>query len=124
MKQFALFILAHVIFLIGIYYAGAVGETIRPMGEYYSDKWADVINRPYVIDDYYPRKLKINPKTLRRTIDEYFSNESIIRESLLGGVDCYEQLETADDKYLDKYKMDLKYDPADSKLKLYWKNNF
>ncbi|MFH1776861.1 MAG: hypothetical protein ABH952_04805 [Candidatus Omnitrophota bacterium] len=113
--------------LIGLAGAGNITfgekEATKPSA-YYSENWHDVINRPHCSDDFYPLTLKITPERLKRTIDEYFTTESIIKEKLYQGVDYYEWFDEFDNKYLEQYKLDLKYDATDSLLKLYWKNEF
>jgi len=39
-------------------------------------------------------------------------------------MDYFEWLNTLDDPYLNRYKFDLRVDPADERLKLFWKKQF
>ncbi len=70
----------------------------------------------------YPDKKKITPETLRLTFQEFYIPH--VSEILDTGVDYLEWLNTLDNPYLHRYKMDLMLDPSDDKLKFMWKEKF
>ncbi|MBU0635257.1 MAG: hypothetical protein KKB82_02455 [Candidatus Omnitrophica bacterium] len=89
---------------------------------YTSLSWNKEMNQESAVDEEYPEKRKINPKTVRRTLDEYYIPQ--FSEFIGKGVDYWEWLQSLDDPYLNKYKVDLKLDSDDDRLKLFWKSKF
>ena len=84
--------------------------------------WNKMINTEREKDEKYPNKRKITPETVRLTINEYYIPQ--ISELLDKGVDCFEWLNQLDDPYLNRYKVDIRVDPDDERLKLFWKRAF
>ncbi|MFH1062690.1 MAG: hypothetical protein V1747_07390 [Candidatus Omnitrophota bacterium] len=80
------------------------------------------MNEPDKKDDKYPDKRKITPETLRVALDEYYVPQ--ISELLGKGVDCFEWVNQLDDPYLNRYKLDLRVDPDDDRVNLFWKRQF
>jgi len=97
-------------------------ENAVPAHTYTSSSWNAAINQSTPKKDDYPDKRKINAETIRRTLNEYYIPQ--VSELLSKGVDYYEWLDTLDDPYLNRYKLDLKVDPDADRLRLFWKQNF
>lgn len=97
-------------------------EKVMPRSTYTSLSWNKEMNKAVSEDDKYPKKRKINSKTIRRALDEYYIPQ--FSEFIGKGVDYWEWLESLDDPYLNKYKVDLKLDSDDDRLKLFWKSKF
>lgn len=89
---------------------------------YVTSDWNKTINKEEHKDDKYPDKKKITPETVRLTINEYYIPQ--FSELLDKGVDYFEWLNKLDDPYLNRYKVDIKVDPDDERLKLFWKRSF
>ena len=87
-----------------------------------STSWNKAINEDVKRDEKYPNKRKITPETVRLTINEYYIPQ--VSELLAKGVDYFEWLNKLDDPYLNRYKVDVKVDPDDERLKLFWKRSF
>lgn len=89
---------------------------------YTSCTWKTAINLPpEKKPDIYPEKRKITSKTIQRTVNEYIPQLSGFVNK---GVDCFEWVNTLDDPYLNKYKLDMEIDAQDERLKLIWKDKF
>ena len=86
-----------------------------------SINWGAEINRAEK-ENIYPEKRKITPETVRRTLQEFYIPN--VSEFLDAGVDYFEWLNTLDDPYLGRYKVDLRVDPDDERVKLFWKRKF
>ena len=84
--------------------------------------WNKTINQEESIKNKYPDKKKITPETVRLTINEYYIPQ--FSELLEKGVDYFEWLNKLDDPYLNRYKVDVRVDPDDERLKLFWKREF
>ncbi|MFH1460061.1 MAG: hypothetical protein ABIG64_06810 [Candidatus Omnitrophota bacterium] len=93
-----------------------------PKHSYQSSGWNTTMNKPEEKKDIYPDKKKITPETVRLTLNEYYVPQ--VSELLVKGVDCIEWLNRLDDPYLNRYKLDLRVDPGDDRLKLFWKKQF
>lgn len=89
---------------------------------YITSGWDKVINEEAKKDNKYPDKKKITPETVRLTINEYYIPQ--FSELLDKGVDYFEWLNKLDDPYLNRYKVDIRVDPDDERLKLFWKRSF
>ncbi len=89
---------------------------------YNSDSWHTAVNKQEKKDDRYPEKRKITPETVRLTLNEYYVPQ--ISELLEKGIDYFEWVNKLDDPYLNRYKVDLRIDPADERMKLFWKRKF
>jgi len=89
---------------------------------YISSSWQVRMNETEKKNDKYPEKRKITPETLRVALDEYYVPQ--ISELLEKGVDCFEWVNHLDDPYLNRYKLDLKVDPEDDRVNLFWKRQF
>lgn len=89
---------------------------------YVTSDWNKTINQEETIVEKYPVKRKITPETVRLTINEYYIPQ--FSELLEKGVDYFEWLNTLDDPYLNRYKVDVRVDPDDERLKLFWKRDF
>ncbi|MBU1086017.1 MAG: hypothetical protein KKD05_00685 [Candidatus Omnitrophica bacterium] len=89
---------------------------------YVSSSWQVTMNKPEEKNDKYPEKRKITPETLRVALDEYYVPQ--ISELLSKGVDCFEWVNHLDDPYLNRYKLDLRVDPDDDRVNLFWKRQF
>jgi len=112
------FLLTHV--LVGTF---ALAEDDNACtGQYESESWKKEMNRREVKVEKYPDKRKITPETVRIAINEYYIPQ--ISELIGKGVDYYEWLNQLDDPYLNRYKVDIKVDPADERLNLFWKRDF
>jgi hypothetical protein len=96
-------------------------ETISECS-YCSISWHTAMNEPEKPSPGYPEKKKITPETIRLTLNEYYIPQ--ISDLLDKGMDYFEWLNTLDDPYLNRYKVDLRVDPADERLKLFWKRQF
>ncbi len=89
---------------------------------YTSCTWKTAINLPSEKKpDIYPEKRKITPKTIQLTVNEYIPQLSGVVNK---GVDCFEWVNTLDDPYLNKYKLNMEVDAEDERLKLIWKDKF
>ncbi len=84
--------------------------------------WNKTINEQETVENKYPDKRKITPETVRLTINEYYIPQ--FSELLEKGVDYLEWLNKLDDPYLNRYKVDVRVDPDDERLKLFWKRSF
>ena len=80
----------------------------RYFQEYHSLAWKDSVNLS-TKEEYFPAVAKINPRTLRSTIDEYYV--PMVSEELHRMVNYYELLDTFDDAFLGKYDIDLRAIP-------------
>jgi len=102
----------------------AKDENIKkfPRQSHVSPSWNCAMNQADMQDDKYPGKKKITPETIRLTINEYYIPE--FSELLNKGVDYLEWLNQLDDPYLNRYKVDVKIDPDDERLKVFWKRKF
>lgn len=89
---------------------------------YISSSWNTTINQSDTQEERYPEKKKITPETIRLTINEYYVPE--LSELLDKGVDYLEWLNQLDDPYLNRYKVDMRVDPDDERLKVFWKREF
>jgi len=89
---------------------------------YVSSDWNKTINQEEEENKKYPDKRKITQETVRLTINEYYIPQ--FSELLDKGVDYFEWLNKLDDPYLNRYKVDIKVDPDDERLKLFWKRSF
>ena len=89
---------------------------------YVTADWNKTINQQEIIVNKYPDKRKITPETVRLTINEYYIPQ--FSELLEKGVDYFEWLNKLDDPYLNRYKVDVRVDPDDERLKLFWKRSF
>ncbi len=89
---------------------------------YISSNWNKTINQEDSKTKKYPDKRKITPETVRLTINEYYIPP--FSELLDKGVDYFEWLNKLDDPYLNRYKVDIRVDPDDERLKLFWKRSF
>ena len=89
---------------------------------YVSSGWNKTINSEAIEVKKFPDKRKITPETVRLTINEYYIPQ--ISELLDKGVDYFEWINKLDDPYLNRYKVDIKVDPDDERLKLFWKRAF
>ena len=89
---------------------------------YISSPWNKTINETETKEEKYPDKKKITPETIRLTINEYYIPE--LSELLDKGVDYLQWLNQLDDPYLNRYKVDIRVDPADERLKVFWKRDF
>lgn len=89
---------------------------------YETSNWNKTINEEEHKDNKYPDKRKITPETVRLTINEYYIPQ--FSELLEKGVDYFEWLNKLDDPYLNRYKVDVRVDPDDERLKLFWKRSF
>ena len=89
--------------------------------QYQSLTWKESVNLP-VEDEYYPTTAKITPKTLRRTLDEYYV--PMVSEELHTAVDYYEFLDTLDYTFLGKYSIKLYATPDNKTLNLTVKHKF
>jgi len=98
-------------------------DSKEPNDEYYhkSVPWETAINLPEE-EEKYPERKKVTSERMRLAIDEYYIPD--LSELLCQGLDYLEWIQTLDDPYFNKYKLDLKLDPDDERLKLYWKNKF
>ena len=91
--------------------------------EYHTLSWKESVNLSANTDDeYYPKTSTITPRTLRRTIDEYYV--PFVSEELNTVVDYYETLDTFDDTFLKKYHFDIRAVPEKETLNLMWKHKF
>jgi len=97
-------------------------DELPQSASYHSPSWNKTMNQPGEQREKYPAKRKINPETVRLTLNEYYIPQ--ISELLNKGVDYYEWLNQLDDPYLNRYKVDMKVDPDDERLKLFWKSQF
>ncbi len=84
--------------------------------------WNKTINQEENKKKKYPDKKKITPETVRLTINEYYIPQ--FSELMDKGVDYFEWLNKLDDPYLNRYKVDIRVDPDDERLKLFWKRSF
>lgn len=89
---------------------------------YSSQPWEVAVNQSVTKKEKYPNRRKITPETVRLTLNEYYVPH--VSELLNKGVDCIEWLNELDDPYLNRYKLDLKVDPADERFNLLWKEKF
>ncbi|MCK4994727.1 MAG: hypothetical protein KAS13_06745 [Candidatus Omnitrophica bacterium] len=89
---------------------------------YVSSEWNKAINQEENKNKKYPDKKKITPETVRLTINEYYIPQ--FSELLDKGVEYFEWLNKLDDPYLNRYKLDVRVDPDDERLKLFWKRSF
>ncbi|MBU1045377.1 MAG: hypothetical protein KJ915_13390 [Candidatus Omnitrophica bacterium] len=99
-----------------------IEKNTPPSKAYISSTWQITMNKPEEKDDKYPEKRKITPETLRVALDEYYVPQ--ISELLGKGVDCFEWVNHLDDPYLNRYKLDLRVDPDDDRVNLFWKRQF
>lgn len=96
---------------------------IPPKDTYISLPWNTTMNEPEKkIEEKYPKTKKITLDTLRVTIDEYYVPQ--ISDLLSKGVDYLEWFNKLDDPYFGKYKLDLRMDTKDERLKLLFKEKF
>lgn len=85
--------------------------------------WNTTMNEPEKkIEEKYPQTKKITLETLRVAIDEYYVPQ--ISDLLGKGVDYLEWFNKLDDPYFGKYKLDLRMDTKDERLKLLFKEKF
>lgn len=89
---------------------------------YVTSDWNKTINQEEKKNKKYPDKRKITPETVRLTINEYYIPQ--FSELVDKGIDYFEWLNKLDDPYLNRYKVDIKVDPDDERLKLFWKRSF
>ena len=89
---------------------------------YITSDWNQSINKEENKEKKYPDKKKITPETVRLTINEYYIPQ--FSELMEKGVDYFEWLNKLDDPYLNRYKVDVRVDPNDERLKLFWKRSF
>lgn len=100
-----------------------ISRTKDSSQSYTSTSWKTAMNQPLSVKkNEYPDKKEITPKTIRLTLNEYYIPE--VSELLNKGVDYFEWLNTIDDPYLNRYKLDIKVEPEDERLKLFWKGEF
>jgi hypothetical protein len=123
-KNFMALFLLHLYLIIGVaaFAKGSDIEKKAPPHSYTSATWQVTMNEPEKKNDKYPNKRKITPETLRVALDEYYVPQ--VSELLEKGVDCFEWVNHLDDPYLNKYKLDLKVDPDDDRVNLFWKRQF
>lgn len=89
---------------------------------YTTSDWNKTMNTEEKKDEKYPEKRKITPETVRLTVNEYYVPQ--FSELVEKGVDCFEWLNKLDDPYLNRYKVDVRLDANDERLKLFWKRSF
>ena len=100
-----------------------IKKVITKDDTYSSQSWEVAVNQLEKTDEEkYPEKRKINSKTVRLTLNEYYIPN--VSEFLCKGVDYYDWLNELDDPYLNRYKLDLEVDPADERFNLLWKEKF
>jgi hypothetical protein len=124
-KRIIVFCVFIYLFLIVKVSAFANGAKIDEKGlphSYTSTNWKTAMNAPEEKGDKYPDKRKITPETIRVTLEEYYIPQ--VSELLGKGVDCFEWVNQLDDPYLNRYKLDLKVDPQDDRVNLFWKRDF
>ncbi|MFH2138074.1 MAG: hypothetical protein ABII88_06150 [Candidatus Omnitrophota bacterium] len=107
---------------LSIVYAKEQTDDTLEAGKYKSISWENAVNEPEKENSEYPEKRKITPATVRLTVNEYYVPQ--ISELINKGVDCLEWLNNLDDPYLNRYKLDLRVDPADERFKLFWREKF
>lgn len=123
-KNITISVFSYLLFVITVA-AFANGSDIEKKASpfsYDSSSWQVTMNESYEKNDKYPDKRKITPETLRVALDEYYVPQ--ISELLGKGVDCFEWVNHLDDPYLNRYKLDLRVDPDDDMLNLFWKRQF
>jgi hypothetical protein len=108
--------------VVGACANGSDIEKNVPPNSYCSSSWQVTMNAPDKKNNKYPDKRKITPETLRVALDEYYVPQ--ISELLGKGIDCFEWVNHLDDPYLSKYKLDLRVDPDDDRVNLFWKRKF
>ncbi|MBU4304922.1 MAG: hypothetical protein KJ893_04790 [Candidatus Omnitrophica bacterium] len=110
------------ILFFGYAYANGNEQEKFPDHTFNSLPWNTAMNQPEAEKNDYPDKRKITPETVRLTINEYYIPQ--VSDLFAKGVDYFEWLNKLDDPYLNRYKVDIKVDPADERLKLFWKRQF
>ncbi|MCP4650659.1 MAG: hypothetical protein GY853_11345 [PVC group bacterium] len=121
-NSFVIELLIVLMLLPGVGYANSQENGQIPKRTYISLPWATTVNQPKKKKEGYPDKRKISPETVRLTVNEYYVPH--ISELLNKGVDYFEWLNKLDDPYLNRYKIDIRVDPADERFKLFWKRQF
>lgn len=112
------------LFLVEVNHIHAVESAKGELSKhsYITSGWNKTINKKENKKKKYPDKRKITPETVRLTINEYYIPQ--FSELLDKGVDYYEWLNKLDDPYLNRYKVDIRVDPEDERLKLFWRRSF
>lgn len=112
------------LFLVKVDYLPAFDTDQKELSKhsYVASDWNKTINKEEKKNKKFPDKRKITPETVRLTINEYYIPQ--FSELLDKGVNCYEWLNKLDDPYLNRYKVDIRVDPDDERLKLFWKRAF